>query len=432
LANVTESVAQLSDLARDYSGYVRQAVVNRCAALALPELLPIIVSRLNDWVPEVRHAAQDATMVMIQGLPPAPLLAILPAIQHLHISGRTEHAQWIESFERNLIGRIDVEQILAATRGADIKVARACFHLLTKYRLRNLEDLPRLMMEAANDIVMAVDGARFIRELPAETQRANYSLAFKSHFGSVRTIAIRALLAVEDGSNMALAEAGLVDAQTPVRHLAAAFMRSKNVDVRQFYRDVLARQELGLSAKVAQVALASLAAMRNGADIALVKTYVTHPQLSVRKAALTAWIKMSPSEKDEVALAALMDGSESVRRFAFVAVRKHGAFIPFATVRARLTGLSDVAQLLLFAKDRGWDGLESIVEAALFDLSNVDRKRQLQTALLDWTGGNEHRYGIPNASQQAFLTSPATEQVYQDLLGGHDSSMKWLRSALSF
>lgn len=40
-----------------YSGYVRQAALDRAAELRSLDLLPAIVDRLNDWVPQVRQRA---------------------------------------------------------------------------------------------------------------------------------------------------------------------------------------------------------------------------------------------------------------------------------------------------------------------------------------------------------------------------------------
>ena len=428
-ANAAESVSELSEFSRDYSGYVRQAAVDRCAALCRPELLSIVVGRLNDWVPAVRQAARDAVMAMSHKVPPAQLLATLPAIHHLHTAGRTEHGHWIEAFEKDLVRLIDFEDILTATRDANVKVARASFHLLRKYRLQDTLTLLRLILAASNDIVLTNEAVSLVRELPSEAQRPHYLLALKSHFGSVRTIALRALLAVEDASNMALATSALLDLQMSVRDVAVAFMRSKDFNVRLFYRDILQRQP-PLSVKETRVVLAALAELRSPADIALVKTHASHPELSVRRAALMAWIRMSPNEKDDVALAALMDDALPVRKFALQAVRKHGAYIPFIAVRTRLTEIGDLALLLLFAENRVWDGLECIARAAMVDVSDVQRKQQLSVALREWIFFMRYRHEIPSEAQRAFFLSPTAMAVFRDLLDNDMHLIQKLESEL--
>lgn len=428
-AKAVESFSELSIFANDYSGYVRQAAVDRCAALARPELLSIIAGRLNDWVPAVRDAARAAMMKMCELVPPQQLLSTLPAIHHLHTAGRAEHAQWIELFETNLIRRFDLQDIVAATKGTDIKVARGCFHILRKYMLQDSITLLRLILAAGNDIVLASDAVQMVRDLAVEAQRPYYLLALKSRFGSVRTTALRGLLAVEDISNMELAASGLLDLQTSVRDVAAAFMRSKDVDIRRFYREVLERQP-EISFKITRVALTSLAVLRNADDSALVKAYAAHPQLSVRRSALAAWIKISPGDKDEVALAALMDDAVPVRKFALQAVRKHGAYIPFILVRERLNEVGDLNLLLSFAESRVWDGLDCIVRAAMLDLSNAQRKQQLKGALREWIIGMGHRYEVASVSQQDFFRSSPVMGVFRDLLDNDKHLLKRLESEL--
>lgn len=428
-ANAAESVSELSEFSRDYSGYVRQAAVDRCAVLCRPERLSIVVGRLNDWVPAVRQAAREAVIAMSPKMLPAQLLAILPAIHHLHTAGRTEHTQWIEAFEKGLIRLIDLQDILTATRGNDVKVARASFHLLRKYRLQDPLTLLRLILAAKNDILLTNEAVSLVRELPSEAQRPHYLLALTSHFGSVRTIALRALLAVEDASNMALATGALLDLQASVRDVAAAFMRSKDFNIRLFYRDILQRQP-PLSVKETRVVLAALAELRSPEDLALVKAHASHAKLSVRRAALMAWIRMSPNEKDDVAFAALMDDALPLRKFALQAVRKHGAYLPFVKVRTRLSELGDLALLLLFTENRVWDGLDCIAQAAMVDVSDAQRKQQLSVALREWIFGMRHRYELPSKSQRAFFLSPATMAVFGDLLDNDKHLVQRLESEL--
>lgn len=68
----------LEDELNHYSGYERQAALERCAALDRTGMLPLVIVRLNDWVPAVRHTAR-VTMQRLLPLAPVPqLLQILP------------------------------------------------------------------------------------------------------------------------------------------------------------------------------------------------------------------------------------------------------------------------------------------------------------------------------------------------------------------
>jgi hypothetical protein len=425
----SESVAELAEYASDYSGYVRQAAMERCAILARPELLPAIVGRLNDWVQQVSEVARATTLAVMPFVSAQQLLKTLPAIQHLHASGRSDHAHWIGLFEHELIRLVGAVEIVAGARGSDIKVARACFRVLKNYHLLAPAALLSMILEAGNDIVLATEGVHLIAQLPQEQQRPHYLLALRSHFGPVRAIAMRGVLGSQDPTNVELARGALLNTQASVRDAAAAFMRSTGFDLAQFYRDVL--QQSQLPVKTVQVALASLASLRDAEDVVLVRLFVSDPRISVRRAALAGWLKLSAGDKDDIASVALMDGASTVRKFALDAVRRHGAYIPFASVRSRLEDIGDLALLLLFARSRVWDGLECIVSAALRDPSDLERQQLLIAALRDWVFRFGQRYEIPSVEQRTYLVSPMATQAIRNLVGDNAHLMRCLEAALA-
>src|SRR5579884_2345893 len=65
-ARQAEWDAPLVPLLSHRSGYVREAAVIRAGELCLPTLLPQLMPRVNDWVPQVRHAARMAVEAYLQ------------------------------------------------------------------------------------------------------------------------------------------------------------------------------------------------------------------------------------------------------------------------------------------------------------------------------------------------------------------------------
>jgi hypothetical protein len=246
----------------------------------------------------------------------------------------------------------------------------------------------------------------------------------------VRTIALRTLLASHDDANTELATTALLDLQSSVRDIAAAFLRTAGFDLREFYRGVLQRQ-FRPQVKLIQVALTSLAALRSEEDIVLVKEHVAHERISVRKTALASWLKLSPQDKDEIAARALADQGAPVRKLALQIVRKHGAYIPFSSVRRRLSEIGDLSLLLQFAQSRVWDGLECIVQEGMRDMTEAGRKALLVEALRDWIARAGHRYEVASASQREWLCSPAAMKVLHDLLDNNKCLIERLNLELS-
>ena len=138
----------------DYSGYVRQAAVERAAQLRLPAFAPAIVARLNDWVPQVRDAARSALLILLPAMPADAALAILPATINLRNAGRYDQADWLDRIERDLLGQLTSAFLLAGVRNAEAKVARACFDILYRHAALDTAQLIVAALAARSDIVI--------------------------------------------------------------------------------------------------------------------------------------------------------------------------------------------------------------------------------------------------------------------------------------
>lgn len=128
----------------------------------------------------------------------------------------------------------------------------------------------------------------------------------------------------------------------------------------------------------------------------------------VRAAAMAAWFKLAERDKDAIALAALHDRARGVQKFAVQLVRKHGAYIPFSTVRDLLARSDDPALLLRLVEGKKWDWLESVLSLSIRLGAEEARRLGYDDALGDWLRGNAW-YEHPGQQQLQFLLSaPAT------------------------
>lgn len=408
-------VSELTDYSKNRSGFLREAAISRCLELAWPELLPIVASRLNDWVPQVRQSARSAMMTLIPLVPGAQILANLPNVLRLHHAGRTDHSDWLIEFEKNLIRFVSMQELINGVQGRDIKVARACFLILKKHSLIEAPSLISMIIARNDDIVLAGQAIYLCAELPQQAQQTQYQSAMSSHFGTVRTIALRASLELDIESKREIAIAALFDFQSSVRSVAMEYLQRNGFDTRAYIRHAL--EAPTLSAKLIQVGLASLASLGHADDVELIKTFINAERPSVRQAALAAWLKLSIMDKDVIATAAVMDVAQGVRKFALQAVRKYGAFIPFDQVRATLEASGDARLLLRFAEMNKWNWLECIARFAMqADLADALRIH-LFDALQDWLRYSTNRYETPSTEQAIFLLSEPAIAALNKLLG---------------
>lgn len=406
----SHSSLDLIEAMRAYSGYMRQAAIGRAVALRRPEFLSPIAARLNDWVPQVRDAARSALITLLPMMPANDTVAILPAIVALRNAGRHDHAGWLDAFERDLFNYLPSDLFVAALAGPQPKVARACFELLQRHAVI----APAVMIEAAlkaqKDIVTGLKAAHLIAVQSQESQPALYEAALRSPFGAVRTIGLRGILAGSPSPfTQASAADHLLDPQSSVRTVATTYLNAHGTDVRLWYQRVLAQS---VRVPDIRVCLASLGAMRQRDDVAIVTGFLTHPVIGVRAAACAAWLKLAENEKDVIAAQALGDDSERVKKLAMEMVSKNGAFIPFASACALLPRRRDWPRLMRLGGYTRWHAMEAVARIA--PDADEETRAHLRTEL-ESSLSPDARHGRPIAAQVAFLRSDEASAVFATL-----------------
>ena len=428
-ARDADSLGDLEEGCRHYSGYVREAAIRRCIDLAWPESLSLVVDRLNDWVRQVRDLARRALMILLPLASPSQIVSVLPDILRLHGAGRGDYSEWLNQFERALIQTVSAAEFVAAAQGTDINVARACVQILDKHKLIEATALIDLILSRNDDIVLAQHAAELCAVLPPEQQAEWYRAAAMSHFGSVRTTAIRALLTMENESRMEIALDALSDVQSSVRSVAMSYLALLGLDLRAHFRTML-EQRRDVTKRV-RIALFSLASLRNKDDIELVKSFLSSERISIRLAALASWFKLDEHDKDLIASRALADAAPGVRRFALQLTRKHGAYIPIEAIQQRLEEIADVALLLRFAESKKWVWLECIARLSLQRSVEASIKLGLDRSLKEWIQTSGRGYEQPNAEQIVFLSSEIVILRLAELLGNAPSRAPDLRKMLA-
>ena len=260
-------VERLAGILRDYSGYFRQAAVERCEELRLPGTLPLVALRLNDWVPQVRNSARKAVLAMLDGASLEDQLAALEIVGVLHRAGRADHSKWILEFEVKLLAVVGTDALWDALVHGPRKRARVCFELLRKQAVFPLERLLAYGVASKGDIVLATQCVELAIQLSAPERLSVLGRAVTSHFGPVRKAALQALLAQGDGG--VLARDFLLDKHATVRALAIAYLERQQFDVKGYYRDVL--PTMSLPPARLKIVLLSLASLGCAEDLPIIK-----------------------------------------------------------------------------------------------------------------------------------------------------------------
>ncbi len=409
------SIEALKTFLTHRSGYVREAAIGRVVALRGDGAVPAIMPRLNDFVPEVRAAARRAIQTLLPFAGHEDLLAVVGFTWRLRHFSRLDHSSWISGAQAELGGRLTVDQLREALCSSNPMVARGSFFMLLERELIPRIELLALAVESGNDIVMSRQAAQFALSLPAEGRNAVLRAGLNSHFGVVRTLALRGLLdCVPDA--IEIARGALLDCQGSARSYAQFYLRKNGVDLASYYRAVLRDKD----AKPGQacMAISALGSMGTGEDISLLKEMCNSLFPSIRGAAYLAWLKLAPLDKDAIALAALSDEGRANRRLAARMAARQGAYISFARVKEILHGKSDLPVLLAFARLRKWDWLETLALEGVraergsieWDALHIDMER--------WLAHAGHSYERPDKAQRDRLLDPEMVRSLERLFYG--------------
>ncbi|WP_374584246.1 hypothetical protein [Pseudoduganella sp.] len=413
----------LEEALRDYSGYFRQAAVERCAELRLPQSLTLAATRLNDWVPQVREAAQNAVLELLPEAGRDAQLATLYMVGELRNAGRVDHEVWIAEFERNWLSAVGEQALWQGLSSGSRKQARACFELLRKQPGVPLTRLLTLCVASRDDILLALRSVEMAYQLDAGHAATVLKSAMASCFGSVRRIALQKLLQGADGA--LLAQKYLFDPHATVRGLAIARLRGDGFDVAGAYRGVLLDTSTPPPGK--RIAILSLAGLDCKDDLDLIKAFARSEAVRLRTAAYAAWFKLAAGEKDALVLQALADESVSVRKFARTAMERHGAYVAFSDIY-RLFGKSTTTlDLMSVARSHKWNWLEAIATVARDLPSDSPLRERLAVELRSWIYNAKWSRHRPIGRQGHDLACLATLAALESLIADETEQVALLR-----
>lgn len=127
--------ADLLLIAAHHNGYLRAAVLWRLALQPSSEHIPIILARLNDWVPEVRLAARSALRSHLQEQFFSIWLQAWPQVRHLYHCHRTVHRHVVMEVEEFLLSSKHKGSICQVLHHQDRAHAREACRLVAHAQL---------------------------------------------------------------------------------------------------------------------------------------------------------------------------------------------------------------------------------------------------------------------------------------------------------
>lgn len=235
-------------LCNSWSGHDREAGLKLLRASPSTGALGAILDRLNDWVPQVRQAANEALADYLNPEHADALIAQMPKFLALVERKRADHLPTLKRLEAVLAMeacRARCDEAYWLSRGAS---ARFYFNVLvqTDHAVEQADFLARTMRHP--DLAARQMAVAKTLELPDGPAQTVLMLGLENASGVLRTRAFHASLRFEDG-RAALIRRCLMDPSPAVRSLALWAAKKYDVDVAKVLHERLAADIPGSKAQ---------------------------------------------------------------------------------------------------------------------------------------------------------------------------------------
>ncbi len=379
IANFTpEEAAHLYGIASlNHNGYVREEALDYLKNLPTFEILPYILLRLNDWVPQVQTKAK------------AVLIKILPSINVVDLIGYYDLIEWLERTERAKL--IDIQEIIFEQirhSGNRAELFKVMQKVSFKERLLCWRSLTEEVVNDDTLIDKAItDPALEIRywsalHLPKTINfKKRLSTLFADKSIRVRYAALKAIPKEEFEEYREFYETAIFDESKPIREYARFMLRLHGDDnVVAKYRKMLSEHKNKTDMGVI-VGLAETAAEE---DIGLIKTFVEHKNPNIRASALYTLNRLRVDDVDNLYIQGIQDRSAKVRN-SCVSILQSGHKYLVTELKAILATTNIKSQKAVLKILRNYGALDNLY-SILFALTQ--ESEELQTIawqyLISW------------------------------------------------
>ena len=318
-ATMGESSVSLLGVASSHmNGRVREAAIRELGKIESGTELPFLLVRANDWVPEIRTAAQNLLMSRVRSNYIHHFMVWLPLVLRLKEVRRGDHSAVIEGI-RSIFASTEAHEIVRqGFKSRDRLTHRFCFEIALNMQVNALSTLQRAFVEGDSE-VRKIAVRKLGSMLPGRETKELLTRARDDASTEVRREALRII-----GEQYAEEAAGqfrsaLLDKNVAVREEAHYYFRQKGtLDLRAYYLEAIkslrGRQLCAAVGGVGEVGLAK--------DAKALGDFARDESSKLRVAALHAVARLDPDGYVDEIVEALQDRSRRVSREAVLTLSK--------------------------------------------------------------------------------------------------------------
>lgn len=307
-----------------FNGYVREAAVRELATQRSGKELPFLLIRLNDWVAEVRAAAEHAVRERIAANYAVNFLVNISLVLRLRACGRVDK-QFVDAV-CGLLKRPECKEVLrSGMASADRTVRRVSFQLAAESDPSTRSSIVRALMTDSDPRARSWAVRHFLPEVSVEDLPSVIGPLLRDRFMPVRRDALWVVATKRPDLAAEPLQRALLDNHISMRETARQFLTIANVaDARDFY--VKALEQGPESQRYA--AICGLGESGQASDAPLLSAYLDSPLPKYRRAAIRAVGRLDAERKLPKLLDFLSDEKPSVSREAMKALLSKARQLP--------------------------------------------------------------------------------------------------------
>jgi len=269
-----------------FNGYVREEALRRLGDVFNGSELSFLLLRLNDWVPQVRSAAEGFTRARLKEDYAHFFVNNLALVTRLRSTHRGREQAVIGAIEALLKTEYGKQAVVAGMDSSDTQVKRECYRLALRSNLHQHSVIEKALNEAAPEIRRW--GAENLASVPETTaSEVLLSRLRADRLPAVRRHALQISCERTPKAARPWLEHALLDSHPAIRGYAQSHLgKQLGGNVRQFYVDALGRSD----PRRLYSALSGLGETGCSADADLILPYLSHELSRVRRAGIDACV----------------------------------------------------------------------------------------------------------------------------------------------
>jgi len=280
---------ELLALSRSYSGYTREDAVIELQHYPSEKSIDALIERVNDWVPEVRRAAQYILAHICQEDTAQYFISKLNKLTHLRECKRENHSEFVDKIEQELIRHsvIDLTHLNSCNSSSAVIYAK----LLKKSNSIDLLTLSKACLKHSHASVRLY-AISLSSKLEADDRHAFLLRCIDDSYGAVRRDAFRLLLKLSPESGTDISMKLLYDKEKTVRVHALVHLKNNGLNCTKEFTNQLKSENLHLQ----RVAIWGLTEIFAKNALGKILPFLDSNYASIRALALKACFVLSEDE----------------------------------------------------------------------------------------------------------------------------------------